>query len=246
MLRFRLFAASYEGKLILNEGKERMMFICTLFDHIMCEVVGILQISTQFCKVLNPTLMHYICWQFAKDRNLQDCFRIMGQILQILEENFLPDHLICWVLSSFFVLLICFSYYIARAYLPLFTGLYTTIIFQKPDPDLIPPVLTPALPDANDVSLCICFWALKMLFITYNDFFLRCRESCLVAGEETVHPQKRKEVSIWVWLESTKAKEFWALDLQNLGFRSLPDQQIQNCRLFLSENPIVLLEFVYC
>lgn len=34
-------------------------------------------------------------------------------------------------------------------YFPLNTGLYTTFIFQKPDPEIAPPIATPLLPDVS-------------------------------------------------------------------------------------------------
>jgi hypothetical protein len=39
----------------------------------------------------------------------------------------------------------------------IFAGLYSTFVFQKPDPDAIPPIVTPDLHDADNTHEEVCF-----------------------------------------------------------------------------------------
>jgi mRNA (guanine-N7-)-methyltransferase len=39
-----------------------------------------------------------------------------------------------------------------------YAGLYSTFVFQKPDPDAIPPVVTPDLHDPDNAHEEVCFF----------------------------------------------------------------------------------------
>jgi mRNA (guanine-N7-)-methyltransferase len=66
-----------------------------------------------------------------------------------------------------------FLHHIVRTQFPHFfhlvcTGLYSTFVFQKPDPDAIPPIATPDLHDADSAHEEVCFFC---LVARYRFFF---------------------------------------------------------------------------
>lgn len=77
--------------------------------------------------------------------------RLLPRSYDVLGEKGFPPPTVYFHFSNN-ILLICFC-------VTFFTGLYTTFIFQKPDPDITPPIMTPLLPeisyDHEEASFCL-------------------------------------------------------------------------------------------
>lgn len=47
-------------------------------------------------------------------------------------------------------------------------GLYSTFVFQKPDPDVVPPIMTPMLQDGNHAHEEASFRTLRIMFQAFQ------------------------------------------------------------------------------